>query len=1420
MPELLTLQDLANGHLDVKALGEAANGDENTIVTTRTGNTYPSAERAINIMFKNGGLPAEPFATKALMTASALVDGKYAQVTEDTVNNGLYIKKSGVWVKSGYDSLDRITKIEKDLLVVEKNYSIAPVTFKEGVALSNSTGSEVTDVSWQSSNEYVPVKAGDFVVLKNLKRGPQTYAVYAAFTHFAIYGTDKTFKYSSGVLNIAPESSSERDNRLLADPYLTLESSARYNTGIKITEDGFIKVSCLATLPTDKKVEVLVVNKNKFMELVLGIHDKQTYSDFLDVSVQAQPSQNLSGKGFVFHNKQVVGTKTALTADAFSNVTQAVPVKKGQFITVQGHRANRDFALLILEDSQGNFLQVVDVYDAYNLVNWDTTRTILNYEVPFDCYARFSYRNHSIVPFMYAIHNSKFNVEYPYLDNETKLNFYEGGTYNPAGYNLITARIINADFGLYSRFQDTATVRSVAYTLKKGDVLEYELDSTGSPYMALVTGHRDFRDVSIGTQPGSFITLTDNTLITLDVQDLLLADPSTTKQTHYVNGKKGIVYYCNDESDSTIIFLRPRKSHEDFTTFGLSDRYTLNILTKEEYKAKRDKFLSSRLSSLSSMRAGMQIRDYECIPERQAGGSVGSVLMFKGEILHSYVGNKFDYVTQYLSKNELGNTVGNANSGRAYTNLPVGNYASVPMSDADPRSGKYVDILVRDTCILTPVFSVKDVDDLSIRLVDRNYLENKQRSAYTYTLDENRPLETAIAFGYKTENYISPVNGDVKLTLTGNEDSFYTFVPKGSYVKVTTILQYKNVDGFILPLKDATGNYVASSISKTPFYSDDTVVNLYENFSWESEPRYNTLYKTPTTIVKYIEEDSLVIFNQNKKVSGSDLYNLREPVGGLADIFAYTDETVIPYNIVLNSLINKNYKPSIETLTQAEYEDNYKVTDKTLIHIPDTKGITFNFLEVVGTSLVTANYGVLQIKQNGRVVAVVAAKTENQGQSSANYARKNINIEFLNSEGDDVYIKFGSYPEEAEVVLKSYLLSDKGNFKDSISAEIWHEVRNQSLTRIGGAFPDSVFSDLNKPYNQVARGTTFGFPVLMEFNGNLYSTATARNKKKRENYAMEKNNRDHILMQVDYQAMGVINWSTVQFGNFEIRNPKISGYTVGDKGLPATHRDVEDSINRIINYMKECSLGTTDVATTYADYIHLDSFIDYAICVNLLDNWDGISNNFLLGTQDSTLWSVYQYDTDKTLGGRGIPTSNPFSITLTGNNFFNKVAQAFPALITQRYKYLRDTGLIDANRYKAKIKDMVNTIPVEAKEVDAINWGAIFESAGAPHSMDWIAKRISHLDLLYNYLPLDEEVYVYSTLSTGSVAANSTKEFNFTGTKAIPGVALLVEVTNLPNGLTAIATCIEAGKIKLTITNSTSTALASSNSTLKIKRGV
>ena len=45
------------------------------------------------------------FKTKALMTASALPNDSYAMVTDETVNNGPYVKTAGVWVKSDYDPL-------------------------------------------------------------------------------------------------------------------------------------------------------------------------------------------------------------------------------------------------------------------------------------------------------------------------------------------------------------------------------------------------------------------------------------------------------------------------------------------------------------------------------------------------------------------------------------------------------------------------------------------------------------------------------------------------------------------------------------------------------------------------------------------------------------------------------------------------------------------------------------------------------------------------------------------------------------------------------------------------------------------------------------------------------------------------------------------------------------------------------------------------------------------------------------------------------------------------------------------------------------------------------------------------------------------------------------------------------------------
>lgn len=159
----MSLQDMANGHLDVKALAEAANGDENTIVTTRTGNTYPSAERAINIMFQNGGLPAIPFKTKALMTASTLIDGKYAMVTDDTdtANNGLYVKTKGVWVKSDYDPINQsknhtdAVKIEVEQRIDNKTKNLLDADVGDALFAKQDANGNIVEVTARDGSQYL-----------------------------------------------------------------------------------------------------------------------------------------------------------------------------------------------------------------------------------------------------------------------------------------------------------------------------------------------------------------------------------------------------------------------------------------------------------------------------------------------------------------------------------------------------------------------------------------------------------------------------------------------------------------------------------------------------------------------------------------------------------------------------------------------------------------------------------------------------------------------------------------------------------------------------------------------------------------------------------------------------------------------------------------------------------------------------------------------------------------------------------------------------------------------------------------------------------------------------------------------------------------------------------------------------------------
>ena len=203
MAEPINIQQLKDASLDVKSLEEVVNGDENVVVTTRLGETYPSVKGSIKKVFETGGLPAEPFATLAKMETDgvSLPDGQLAMVHNETANNGLYVKTSGSWVKSSYDvksmakevaeivTTDALTNYftEPDNLLSFENITRNKMIAPDGAETENAIRFGITD--------YIPVKENSEYTLK--------YTAKYATSNIAFYDVEKNFISRSDLIDSA-----------------------------------------------------------------------------------------------------------------------------------------------------------------------------------------------------------------------------------------------------------------------------------------------------------------------------------------------------------------------------------------------------------------------------------------------------------------------------------------------------------------------------------------------------------------------------------------------------------------------------------------------------------------------------------------------------------------------------------------------------------------------------------------------------------------------------------------------------------------------------------------------------------------------------------------------------------------------------------------------------------------------------------------------------------------------------------------------------------------------------------------------------------------------------------------------------------------------------------------------------------------
>lgn len=1378
MPELLTMQDLANGHLDVKALGEAANGDENTIVTTRTGNTYPSAERAINIMFQNGGLPATPFTTKALMTASALVDGDYAQVTDDTVNNGLYKKTDGVWAKSSYNP---VTQAKEDAgRLDEKNLANAlaiigaqPLQIIDTDSNTSSGYYTATGIwtanSSYSTSDFIAVKKGDCVLIHH------TNTDTAKFSRAMMFDSAKA---ALGALsNVSIKSVSDLSVDEQSNLSYSKNEAKRYqNTGIVIPSDGFIKITKSNTvIPSTNDLSgffAAIITKKSLIEATFThIVPKALVRELDDAWFTPVADMSIAGNGSVRLNSTTIGTAQTYTNEAGSRATtisQAYPVKKGQFVNIIGITYGRDINASIVNASN-IIVQNVGTVSAFSTYTSNSINPFayFNTEVEQDGFLRVGVSGEINSLSLVAITDSSIEdivKYYPYLKvndvikpyNNLKASMWSSASsFQQYGRNNIKSNLLEDDY----EFKNSATGSALAnkpILLKKGDVLAFT-NKTVIPTFARV--------FTLDTKlvGGSSVVLNDpsKSLLTTDVVNTYVAWMNGgAMPTWFGQAQETTNYICNEDHDLMVYLYTGNPASE--TTYGTTALGKIALLSIPEYKLIRAEKLKVGLPiSIGSM------------SNQYLGQSTISapVLLFKDEIIGCVTNNGSLGVTttsKYFDGKNIGSIGYYANTGlvglKNISGFTYENYKAQGIGAVfKVNTTSLVSLPFEDFFKVSAVYSKEN----------RNNPNNLPMQAVISSFDDSYigkeiPKATLVREdvaieGVGTEKYIRTYSDSA-----GIVDTKYAFVKKGRYYKATG-MGLKTA--MILPFNNNTSN--TGDIKR--ILPESTNINLSKG----------SFYFTP-------EMDGIVMWQSITGMRTSSSVDKLE-------------------NIPATSWFQKKYyEHDLYEITEASYLEGTVTYSKEFLDLPSDGTVNINILTRFGSSIFTDSDTVLQFRQGNSVIATVKAKTANQGQSSASAAKQNINMEFLSSDDEDLYIRMGDRIEEAEMVAKSYFKTDRTQLRDSSSSELYYQIRNHESYPADGVIPNSVLSDptLGLDLSKYkARGTTSGVPVEIYVDGDFLGQYTVRSKKKRENYAMAKSNKNHILIQADYGlGGGYMSLGALKLSSSDVRNPKISDYVEGSNSISDTV--VAASISRFYNWMASAVTNPALFDSEGSQYLNMRSWHDYLIFSELIKNWDGLNNNYLIGTWDSNKWHIFAYDLDQTFGRVTLNYESPYG--LIGQDLTRIYSTSCPVSRSNffsRYNYLRSSGVISNSNINDIFRSHFNKINTYALEEDYKNWGY------APTTDDtliyiskWVYLRIRYLDALWGYLPNDS-IYLKSAASK-TIAVGANYDLSLAVPDAKTSSAIKVETAELPVGIAVSATCTTNGTVLISFTNNSSASVA------------
>lgn len=416
--------------------------------------------------------------------------------------------------------------------------------------------------------------------------------------------------------------------------------------------------------------------------------------------------------------------------------------------------------------------------------------------------------------------------------------------------------------------------------------------------------------------------------------------------------------------------------------------------------------------------------------------------------------------------------------------------------------------------------------------------------------------------------------------------------------------------------------------------------------------------------------------------------------------------------------------------------------------------IVADYLPTTKTDDIRAKIEFNDMQGNSFVKNVIANK---QGTSTLGLEKGNLSIDVMDENYDDSHeIKFGNWVAQDGYHLKSYYwdgikvkaLAAYDFYENILLSRPCRSNRQWKRMQLPTDIPITG-NDINDLYLRIDDGAKChpsGFPIILYHNGVFFGIYCWQLKKHRKNYHQKKDKAGHIHLDGNisapllWEANGNIDWDKWAGKEYEsadsdnkegieIRNPKklilvdgseYDGETNAGELISASSPNYNPNNADMVRTasvrasIEAFSRNATEIINMQkgaarkakiAEVFDVDSVIDKILFGQVIGDRDGYKKNWQWFTYDGVKWAVAAYDLDGCWGWDSWYYFEPWDSLFDYNSpIIRPIAEEYAEELRERYKYLRDTGVISVSAIMKPLVHYVQTIGNEYYELEDERW--------------------------------------------------------------------------------------------------------------------